>query len=160
MPFSPARLIAGTVIGVACTVGLVGCGLSVPTDPDGTLTAVTEGELRVGVSPDPGLIEADGAAPSGPVAELVDDFAETLDAQPDWALGSEESLVRMLEAGKLDLLVGGFTDQSPWVDRAGMTRGYTQIEGADGRRIVFLVPLGENAFLAQLETFLDEEVGS
>lgn len=160
MPFSPVRLIAGAVIGVACTVGLVGCGLSVPADPDGTLTAVTEGELRVGVSPDPGLIEEDGAAPSGPVAELVNDFAERLDAQPDWALGSEESLVRMLEAGKLDLLVGGFTDQSPWVDRAGMTRGYTQIEGADGRRIVFLVPLGENAFLAQLETFLDEEVGS
>lgn len=41
-----------------------------------------------------------------------------------------------------------------------MTRGYTAIDGADGRSIVFLVPLGENAFLSELETFLDEEVGS
>lgn len=140
--------------------GLVGCGLSVPTDPGGTLSAVTEGKLRVGVSPDSGLVEDNGATPSGPVVDIVSDFSETISAHPDWTIGSEETLVGMLEAGELDLLVGGFTDQSPWVDRAGMTRGYKKIEGADGRSIVFLVPLGENAFLTKLETFLDEEVGS
>jgi len=40
-----------------------------------------------------------------------------------------------------------------------VSRGYTQIQGANGREIVMLVPLGENAFLTKLETFLDEEVG-
>lgn len=90
----------------------------------------------------------------------MSDFSETINAHPDWTIGSEETLVGMLEAGELDVLVGGFTDQSPWVDRAGVTRGYTAIDGADGRSIVFLVRLGENAFLSELETFLDERVGS
>lgn len=63
----------------------------------------------------------------------------------------------MLEEGELDLVVGGMTDQTPWVERAGVTRGYTTIEGADGRSLVMLVPLGENALLFVLEQFLDEK---
>lgn len=39
-----------------------------------------------------------------------------------------------------------------------MTRGYPGIEGAGGRELVMLVPLGENAFLSALETYLDGEV--
>jgi len=66
----------------------------------------------------------------------------------------------MLEEGDLDLVVGGLTDQTPWADRVGVTRGYTDIEGADDRAIVMFVPLGENAFLSELEGFLDAEVGS
>ena len=160
LSWTPLRRVAGALLSVVFATSLVGCGLAVPTDPDGTLAGATGGELRVGVSPDPGLAEDDGDTPSGPVVDLVSDFAETINARPDWTIGSEETLVGMLEAGELDVLVGGFTDQSPWVDCAGMTRGYKTIEGADGRSIVFLVPLGENAFLSELETFLDEEVGS
>lgn len=152
--------IAGAVTAGVLAVSLAGCGMSVPTDPDGTLDAVVGGELRVGVSPDPGLVEDDDDSPSGPLVDLTTEFAETLDTRAVWTVGSEESLVGMLESGELDLLIGGFTDQTPWVDRAGVTRGYSTIEGGDGRSIVLLVPLGENAFLTELETFLDEEVGS
>ncbi|WP_259363129.1 hypothetical protein [Microbacterium esteraromaticum] len=139
---------------------LTGCGVSIPTDPDGTLDRVTGVELRVGASPDPGLVDVDGATPSGPLADLADEFATALDAEPEWTVGSEETLVGMLEAGDLDLIIGGFTEKTPWLDKAGVTRGYGGIAGADGRKIVMLVPIGENAFLSDLERFLDEEVGS
>ena len=140
--------------------GLTGCGLSIPSDPDGTLDAVTNGELRVGVSPDPGLVEIVGDEPSGPVVDLVEGFAHSIDADVTWTVGTEESLVGEIEAGGLDLVAGGITADTPWVDRVGVTRGYPHIEGAKGRTLVMLVPLGENAFLSRLEEFLDEEVGS
>ncbi|PVE97315.1 hypothetical protein DC434_04815 [Microbacterium sp. TPD7012] len=139
---------------------LTGCGLSVPADPNGTLDAVTGGELRVGTSPDGTLVEVRDGVPSGSIVELVDDYAQSIDAEPDWTVASEESLVTMLEDGELDLVAGGITAKTPWLERAGVSRGYTGIEGADGREIVMLVPLGENAFLSSLETFLDAEVGS
>ncbi|KDA06967.1 ABC transporter substrate-binding protein [Microbacterium sp. CH12i] len=159
MSSTPISRAVGVLTCLAFVGSLVGCGLSVPSDPDGTLATVTSGELRVGVSPDSGLVDVSSADPTGPLVDLVDEFTETIDANAEWTVGSEETLVGMLEAGDLDLLVGGFTDQSPWSDRAGITRGYTAIDGADGRSLVFLVPLGENAFLTKLETFLDEEVG-
>jgi hypothetical protein len=132
----------------------------VPTDPDGTLQTVTGGELRVGVSSDEGLADVSKGTPTGPLIDLVDRYAESLDADIDWTIGSEETLVVMLEEGDLDLVVGGLTDQTPWADRVGVTRGYNEIEGADGRAIVMFVPLGENAFLTELEKFLDTEVGA
>ncbi len=138
---------------------LAGCGMSIPADPDGTLDRVSGGELRIGASPDPGLVDVESSTPTGPLADLAEKFATTLDARPEWTVGSEETLVGMLEAGDLDLVIGGFTEKTPWIDKAGITRGYSGIEGADGRKIVLLVPLGENAFLTDLERFLDKEVG-
>lgn len=139
---------------------LSGCGLSLPLDPDGTLDAVRGGELRIGTSPDGDLVQVTGEQPSGPIVDLVDRFAESLDAEPEWTVASEETLVRMLEEGDLDLIAGGITPDTPWIDDAGVTRGYRGIDGADGRELAMLVPLGENAFLSALERFLDHEVGS
>ncbi|WP_417510119.1 hypothetical protein [Microbacterium sp.] len=150
----------GILLALAMTAALTGCGITVPTDPDGTLQTVSGGELRVGVSSDAGLADASTDTPSGPLIDLVDTFAESLDADVEWTAGSEETLVVMLEEGDLDLVVGGLTDQAPWIDRVGVTRGYRDIEGADDRAIVMFVPLGENAFLTELEEFLDTELGS
>ena len=150
---------AGIAAGLTLCVALAGCGLTIPRDPDGTLDAVTGGELRVGTSPDGALVEVRNEVPSGSIVDLVDDFADSIRAEPEWTVASEETLVTMLEAGELDLIAGGITADTPWVDRAGVSRGYPGIDGAGGREIVMLVPLGENAFLTALETFLDEEVG-
>ncbi len=141
-------------------ISLSGCGLTIPADPDGTLQSVTGSELRVGVSADPGLVDTDRETPTGSIPDLVTGFADGIDAEVDWTNGSEETLVGMLERGDLDLVVGGFTADTPWVDRAGVTRGYPGIDGAEGREIVMLVPLGENAFLSELERYLDEEANS
>ncbi len=149
----------GALVGLVVAAALSGCGATVPADPDGTLDRVSGGELRVGTSPEPGLVEFDGGRPRGPVVDLVDGFATSLDADVTWTIATEESLVGMLEAGDLDLVAGGLTPDTPWIDRAGVTRGYPGIEGAGDRELVMLVPLGENAFLSALETSLDEEVG-
>lgn len=157
----PIRRVAGGAMALILAAALSACGLTIPSDPDGTLDSVRGGELRVGVSPDPGLVRVpDEGDPTGPIPDLVLDFADSIDAEVEWTDASEETLVGMLEAGDLDLVAGGITEDTPWLDKAGLTRGYADIEGADGRRIVMLVPLGENAFLSELERFLDEEVGS
>lgn len=144
----------------AMTMSLVGCGATIPTDPEGTLHTVTDGELRVGVSADEGLADVPAGMPTGPLIDLVDEFADSLDADVHWTIDGEETLVGMMEEGEIDLVVGGITAQTPWVDRVGVTRGYFGIEGAGDRAIVMFVPLGENAFLSKLELFLDAEVGS
>jgi ABC-type amino acid transport substrate-binding protein len=156
---SHRRRRASTIVGLALIGILSGCGLNIPADPDGTLSSVTGGVLRVGTSPDGELVEVGHGEPSGSVVDLVDRFADSIDADTKWTVASEETLVTKLEAGDLDLVAGGITPDTPWIDKAGVTRGYRGIDGADGRELVMLVPLGENAFLSELEGFLDEEVG-
>lgn len=157
--WSPRRAVFSAAA-LLLAISLSGCALTIPADPDGTLQSVTGSELRVGVSADPGLVETDRETPTGSIPDLVTGFADGIDAEVDWTNGSEETLVGMLERGDLDLVVGGFTADTPWVDRAGVTRGYPGIDGAEGREIVMLVPLGENAFLSELERYLDEEANS
>lgn len=138
---------------------LAGCGLSVPTDPDGTLGRVTSATLRVGASPDGAMITAVDGTVTGPEAELVRGFADSVGADVEWTVSGEENLVGLIESGEIDLAVGGMTDQTLWTPRVGVTRGYTGIPGSDGSAQVMFVPLGENAFLSALEAYLDEEVG-
>jgi len=155
------RRVVAAVVLIAAVLTSTGCGIQIPRDPDGTLDAVRGGELRAGVSPNGRFVQVDAdAEPSGDEAELVRGFARSLDADVDWTVGSEEALVRGLENGDLDLVTGGFTDKTPWTDKAGMTRPYAEAELDDGStaKLVMLVPLGENAFLSELERYLDREV--
>lgn len=153
---APKRSLALLLIAVVLTAS--GCGLRIPTDPDGTLDDVSGGVLDVGVSPNGDLIRVDGDEPTGEEAETIRAFARSIDAEVSWTVGSEEALVRELENGELDLVAGGLTDQTPWTDSAGVTRPYTEVTASDGSifHLVMLVPLGENAFLTRLETFLTE----
>ncbi|WP_091702860.1 hypothetical protein [Microbacterium sp. cf046] len=143
-------------IALAGVVALAGCA-SIPRDPDGTLERITGGELRVGASPAAGLVEVDGADVSGPLADVVERFAEEHDARAVWTVGSEEDLVYDIEQGTLDMAIGGMTAATPWTVSVGVTRGYPQL-GSGAAPIVMFVPLGENGFLSALETFLDGEV--
>jgi ABC-type amino acid transport substrate-binding protein len=150
------KRLAGMVMVV---LALSGCGLTMPTDPDGTLESVRGGTLNVGLSPngDFTVVERDGTY-SGSEVELVEGFATSLDSTIDWTVGSEEALVRGLENGTIDVVVAGLTDATPWVDKAGVTRAYAEVTGGDGstHKMVMLVPIGENAFLTELETYLTE----
>jgi ABC-type amino acid transport substrate-binding protein len=137
-----------------CTAG---CGITVPSDPQGTLDRVSGGELRAGASASGELVTVDGSDVGGALADLVEGFAESIDAKVTWTVGSEEDLVDGLESGDLDLAVGGMTDATPWSSRVAVTRAYDSIPGAH-RPIVLLVPLGENAWQAALERYLDREL--
>ena len=138
------------------TLCIAGCGFTVPSDPQGTLDRVRGGELRAGASASGELVTVDGSKVGGSLAELVEAFAQSLDAKVTWTVGSEEDLVDGLEAGDLDLAIGGMTDATPWSTRVAVTRGYESIPGAKAP-VVVLLPLGENAWQAAIEGYLDKE---
>ena len=156
MPGSRPAIVVGAIL---CALFVTGCGIHIPTDPDGTLDHVEGGVLRAGISPNDGWVEVGGTEPSGTEVEALADFAASLDADVEWTVGSEESLVRGLENGDLDVVAGGLTDKTPWTNKAGTTRPWAETTLDDGKtaKLVMLVPLGENAFLSRLETFLTEE---
>ena len=58
--------------------------------------------------------------------------------------------------GALDLVVGGFSASTPWTSKAAVTVSYVTVTDADGKPEghVMLTPMGENAFLVELERFL------
>jgi ABC-type amino acid transport substrate-binding protein len=141
-----------------------GCSATVPTDPDGTLDRVSGGTLRVGVSPSPPWTDLPGgpeADPAGTEVELVERFAESIDADIVWVPGGEEDLIGQLEYDELDLVIGGLTAKSPWSSKVALTYRYTSTTGPRGEKElhVMAVPMGENAFLVELERFLlDQEL--
>ena len=159
-------LMAG--LALVSVLSLCGCGLTIPSDPSGTLDTVRGGVLRAGISPnapfvdvtgvgeEPTGTEPTGIEPTGTEVEAIEAFADHLDADVEWTIGSEEELVRDLEDGELDLVAGGLTDETPWSDKAGVTRSYDDVTDDDGSvlKLVMLAPMGENAFISELETFL------
>ena len=151
------RRFLGMVAVLVTTGGLVGCGLSIPADPDGTLQRVSGGTLRVGVSPHPPWTQIEaGGPPTGSEVDLVTEFAGTLDADVEWVVGGEEALINALERGELDLVIGGLTSKTPWEKKAAITRPYAEMTDPAGERqtLVMAAPMGENAFLMALERFL------
>ncbi|GAB2527483.1 transporter substrate-binding domain-containing protein [Paramicrobacterium agarici] len=138
---------------------LTGCGITMPTDPYGSLEHATGGTLRVGISPNGNLTVADDGEYSGKEVELIRGFAESIDAEIEWTVGSEEALVRGLEKQQLDVVIAGMTDQTPWATRAALTRPYMKTTAKDGTVLehVMLVPMGENALLSALEIYLDTQ---
>lgn len=113
----------------------------------------------MGVSHSPPYSDVRGAEPAGSEAELAREFAASLDAEVQWVDGGEEHLMEALHHGELDLVIGGLTESSPWTDKAALTRPYTETTDSWGksRKHVLAAPLGENAFLSELEQFLDRE---
>ena len=150
------RAAAAVVAGLAIAL-LGGCGI--PTDPNGTLERITGSELHVGATEHEGLVDIADGEVSGPLPELIEGFAAEHDADVVWTVDNEESLVQDLEAGTIDLAIGGMTDATGWSDRVSVTRGYPSIDGSDGAPIVILLPMGENGLQAALESYLDREAG-
>jgi len=138
-----------------------GCGVVVPTDPDGTLDRVESSrEVRVGATPAGDSLTIEGTEVSGPLADLVEGFADAHGARVEWTVASEETLVDRLEAGEIDMAVGGMTDATPWSERVSVSRGFTHIDGSEGTPLVVLVPLGENALQSAIERYLDDQGAS
>lgn len=146
-----------TLLATVVAALLAGCGVTVPTDPEGTLERVAGGTLRVGVSPNPPWTEVtQDAVPTGSEVVLVREFAATLPAEVSWTVGGEEALIKRLEKGDLDLVIGGLTADTPWEKHIAVTKPYAEGTGPDGNRIklVMAAPPGENAYLLRLERFL------
>lgn len=148
-----------SVVAVALTaVSLTGCAL--PPDPDGTLEGARGDVLTVGVTSaeDRATVSDEGDA-TGIEPELIRGFAAILDADVVFVEGSEAELVDLLERDALDVAIGGFLDDTPWVDKAATTLPYAETTGPTGKtqKHVMLVPLGENAMLLALDRYLNTE---
>lgn len=156
LPRVPLRVVRAPGVLAALCLALSAC--TIPADPDETLDRVQErGTLRVGASPSGELVVLDGDQVSGTEAELAEDFAESVGATVEWRTGGEEELVKAMERGEIDLLIGGLSKKSAWSPKVGMTRPYAEsVEHGQKVEHVLAVPLGENAMLSRLEEFLDE----
>lgn len=143
------------MVAAGLIAALTACG-AIPADPDGTLERVRETEmLRVGASPAEPLVDTSGADPTGILPDTMRDYAASIDVAIEWSVDSEERLVNSLERGELDVIIGGMTDGSPWSNRAALTRGFPELAPNGSDPVVLLVPMGENALLSSLETYLD-----
>jgi polar amino acid transport system substrate-binding protein len=81
--------------------------------------------MRVGITPAEPFVQLNDAGdPTGVEVELVQRFAETLDARVEWVTGSETDLMEALAGGQLDLVIAGLTRQSEWERVAALTRPY------------------------------------
>jgi polar amino acid transport system substrate-binding protein len=145
-------------LGTLCAaLVLTSCGLEMPADPEDTLERVRGGTLRVGVSPHPPhtVVVPDGP-PSGSDVDLAAGFAASIGARPVWVAGGEEPLITALEHGQLELVIGGLTADTPWTEKAAITKPYAKARDSTGKEVelVMAAPMGENAFLMTLERFL------
>jgi polar amino acid transport system substrate-binding protein len=150
------RMVSLTILLV--TLLTAACG-SIPADPEDTLERVTDGVLRVGVSPNPPHTDVrDTPEPHGSEVALIRDFAATLPAEIEWTVGGEEMLIIGLEEGDLDLVIGGLTADTPWEQHAAITKPYAEATDPAGKQVKLVMAArpGENAFLLQLERFLRE----
>jgi polar amino acid transport system substrate-binding protein len=108
---------------------LLVAGCQYPRDPDGTLNRVQGGVMRVGaVEADPWVL-IEGEEPTGGAeVELAREFAERLDAEIEWVLGSEEELIDASKEGQVDLVIGGITSKSRWKKDVAFTRPYAETQ--------------------------------
>jgi ABC-type amino acid transport substrate-binding protein len=147
-------------VALAVAVGLTGCASTYPADPNGTLERVTGGTMRVGISPNENWTDiSDGGEASGIEVNLVEEFADRIDAEIEWTEGGEEKLFTDLAAGRLDMVIGGLTETTPWVEKAAITKPFDQVTTDDGATVrhVMAAAMGENAFLLELEKYLVEQ---
>lgn len=150
-------VIAAVALLALLTAFLAACGTPFPKDTDGSLDRITGGTLRVGVSENPPWTEVgDDDSVTGREVDLLTGFAREYDATVEWTPGAESELIMAMARGDLDIVVGGLTADSPWEKEVALTRAYAQEVTPDGdtEEMVMATPLGENALLVALETYL------
>jgi len=140
----------------ACISFLSACGV-IPADSIGTFDRSRGGELIVGISEHEPWAEASANGEyTGSEVELIEGFADSIDADVKWYSAPESVLAGKIKEDQLDIVIGGLTSTSPWSTHMALTRPYTKV---DGESMVMGTRLGENALLVALERYLAEEFG-
>jgi hypothetical protein len=96
-------------------------------------------------NPPNGLLEPNSAEKKE--INIIGGFAKEKAIKIIYRSGSETELVKLLEAYELDLIAGGFDENTVWRKKAGLTAPYS-------KNNVFLIHKGENKLLFHLEGFL------
>jgi polar amino acid transport system substrate-binding protein len=135
---------------MAVAMTLVSCNL--PRDPERTLERARGGTIRVGAVENPPWVVVREGRVEGVEPALAESIAADAGAQIEWVVSSETVLFEELKHNRIDLLVGGLRDDSPWTDQIALTDPYFTREGEPGR--VLALPPGENAWLLRVERML------
>lgn len=129
-------------------LGTAACGADFPRDPDGTLR-----QIRATRSFSVGIV-----APlahdrhTSDVQALLEQIGGAAGASPRIETGDTEALLKRLEAGQLDLVIGRFDKKSPWAKL--VTIGPPLRIEHQGEAELHLAPAmqnGENAWIALVE---------
>lgn len=135
---------------LALVAVLGGCG-SLPRDPDGTLQRVSAGRvIRVGLI-------ADGPATTGDaaVAAYLERLSRATGARAEVTRGASEPLLLELEAGKLDLVLGAVSPQSPWASEVAILRPIAEATAPQHLVVTPIARNGENRWIMLLEREAD-----
>ncbi|HST43979.1 MAG TPA: transporter substrate-binding domain-containing protein [Luteimonas sp.] len=148
-----SRTLRVVLLAACCT--LSACG-DYPRDAEHSLQRVRGSALRVGVSHEPPyVVLAAGAQPSGSEVDLVRALARTQGARIEWVPGGHDALMGDLLAFRLQLVVGGHSEQSPWQSQVAWSRPYLLADsvGGSARRRLALPP-GENAWQLVVDRYV------
>ena len=131
-----------------------------PRDPKNTLRQLQSRPMRVGLVEHPPWVVRTTGEPAGVEVDLVRNFASQLGTAIEWRWGGEQGQLEALEHYQLDVVIGGFTDRTPWRQYVGLSSPYfeetyrvgipasSQLENINGAEIA--VHKGE-AVAAELE---------
>ena len=125
-----------------CLLGaavLAGCD-DFPKDIAGTMNSVLEsGRMRTGIVA--GGTDADERA-------IAMQIASALNVSADYRTGSTEALVRQLNEGEIDIVVGEFAKATPWAERTALTAPARATDPPKDHPVLrALVRSGENRWL-------------
>jgi DNA-binding transcriptional LysR family regulator len=127
-------------------LALAGCD-RLPKDPDGTLDRVrAERRFRVG------LIATGGTAIGvEPESAFLARVARVTGARPVLKEGASEPLLLDLEDGRLDLVIGPLSPESPWVGRVAMLSPIGETVAPQHLLLTPIARNGENRWIMLLE---------
>ena len=138
---------------IALLVAATGCS-DYPRDIDGTLDRIREtGVLRVGAAALPPEDQALARAYLARLERATGARARVVSATPEYQIA-------LLEDGRLDLVLGEFADDTPWLAEVAVVEPLS--ERVVGKRVVGLAPVaanGENRWIMLLEREVREMRG-
>ncbi len=132
---------------VFCAVlALAGCD-RLPEDPDGTLDRVkAERSFRVGL-----IATGDSAFGAEEQRAYLSRVARATGATPRVREGASEPLLIALEEGKLDLVIGPLSPESPWLSRVALLEPIGETRTPQHLALTPIARNGENRWIMLLE---------
>ena len=127
-------------------LALAGCD-RLPRDPDGTLDRIrAERRFRVGL-----IATGATSVRAEREAAFLARVARATGAEPALKEGASEPLLLELEDGKLDLVVGPLSSESPWVSRVALLPPVGETLAPQHLLLTPIARNGENRWIMLLE---------
>ena len=144
-------------LGSCLLLTVVGCG-EYPKDPEGTSERIHREGVRVGLAEDGSHVQINGDSSQGPAEGIEIVLLERMLAdlgveEAERQVGASDELMEKLERFELDIVVGGYTESSPWRNRVAFSRPW-YVDPSDGDHHVLALPPGENRWLMTVDRWI------